>query len=253
MTRTGFVALIGLVLSACQALPVATSANAVPEAIANVPARVLFVGNSFTYYNDSLHNHLRRLMASAPADAGIPEQSRMRIMTISGSHLAEHTGLAHLAKAEPWDVIVLQGHSLEAFEPDRLEGFHRAVDRHVTTIRDAGARPLLFMTWAYLGRPEMIDTISHNYRQAGQRNGVEVVPVGLAFDRARRELPGVTLIHPDQRHPTVAGTYLAACMFLGNFYPGAAADLDYTAGLDRETARALQQVAWSTLGLAATP
>lgn len=31
----------------------------------NTPKRVLFVGNSYMYYNDSLHNHVRRMAIAA--------------------------------------------------------------------------------------------------------------------------------------------------------------------------------------------
>ena len=33
--------------------------------ISNVPERILFVGNSYLYYNDSLHNHFRRMVEEA--------------------------------------------------------------------------------------------------------------------------------------------------------------------------------------------
>ena len=54
------------------------------------PARVLFIGNSFTYYNNSLHRHYRQLILASGIH--IEETSRARIMTISGGHLPEHEG-----------------------------------------------------------------------------------------------------------------------------------------------------------------
>ena len=35
--------------------------TAVAETIQAIPQRVLFVGNSYLYYNDSLHNHVERM------------------------------------------------------------------------------------------------------------------------------------------------------------------------------------------------
>ena len=32
------------------------------------PERVLFIGNSYLYYNDSLHNHVRRMLEEAYAN-----------------------------------------------------------------------------------------------------------------------------------------------------------------------------------------
>jgi len=38
--------------------------------IGQKPESILWVGNSFFYYNDSLHNHFGRLVRSAGPDAG---------------------------------------------------------------------------------------------------------------------------------------------------------------------------------------
>ena len=47
------------------------------------PARVLFVGNSYLYYNDSLHNHVRRMAMAA----GLAEESQYKSATIGGARL----------------------------------------------------------------------------------------------------------------------------------------------------------------------
>ena len=232
------IVLLVLVQAGC-----ATARTAPDRASQAQPANVLFVGNSFTYYNDSLHNHLRRLMRSAE----ISRDGRIRIMTISGGHLFEHSGLSGMLQTEDWDIVVLQGHSLEAHDPDRLKRFFSAARQHVDAIRKSGAEPLLFMTWAYSGRPEMTQVISNNYHRIGRETGTPVAPVGHAFAQVTRQHPEITLIHEDRRHPTVAGTYLAASVFLGVLYGQSAQGLDYTAGLEPEVARVLQDAAWAVV------
>jgi hypothetical protein len=55
------------------------------------------------------------------------------------------------------------------------------------------------------------------------------------------------LYKKDIKHPSIAGTYLAACMFYAAFYQQSPVGLAYTAGLTPEQATILQQVAWTTL------
>jgi hypothetical protein len=57
----------------------------------------------------------------------------------------------------------------------------------------------------------MIDTLAREYVLAGKENGMRVVPAGLAFKKSLVDRPALTLHIADKRHPTLAGTYLAAC------------------------------------------
>ncbi len=226
-------------------LPGCTASPVAHEARSALPARVLFVGNSFTYYNDSLHNHLRRLMAAQDLELG--RKPRIRIKTISGGRLVEHAGLDAMLASEPWDVVVLQGHSLEAYDEQQRDGFRQAVIAHDKKIRAAGARTALFMTWAYEDRPQMTSVIAQQYDLVGQQIGAQVVPVGLAFAAATQRHPDVALRHADMRHPTRAGTYLAACVFYAALFERSPAGLDYDAGLATDVAAALQALAWETV------
>jgi len=50
----------------------------------------------------------------------------------------------------------------------------------------------------------------------------------------------------DKRHPTLAGTYLAASTVLASVYKLNPVGLKYTAGLPADVAAHLQAVAWET-------
>lgn len=212
---------------------------------ASLPARVLFVGNSFTYYNNSLHNHFRRLTAAAEI---LPEGStRARIMTISGGHLPEHAGgFESVLSGDAWDVVVLQGHSLGPISEETAPAFREAASRFAGIAREQGVRPVFFMTWAYTGRPEMTAELDEAYTGIGRELDAEVVPVGLAFARVTLERPDIALRTDDLRHPTLAGTYLAACTFYAALYRQSPEGLSYDAGLAPELAGYLQRIAWET-------
>jgi hypothetical protein len=210
------------------------------------PAKVLFVGNSFTYYNNSLHNHYSALVRASGRTFDKPRVTR--IMTLSGGHLPEHRGgLPSVLASEDWDVVILQGHSLGPISAATAEPFRKAARDFSAMIRKRGARPVLFMTWAYEGKPEMTAALDHAYSGLGRELGVEVVPVGLAFARVTEDRPDIVLRIADGRHPTLAGTYLAACTFYAALFDQSPAGLPYAADLDADVAAYLQSVAWHTV------
>jgi hypothetical protein len=209
-----------------------------------LPAKVLFVGNSFTYYNNSLHNHFRRLVSASGQQ--FEKKPRARIMTISGGHLPEHSGgFANMVASEDWDVVIMQGHSLGPIGEATAEPFQKAAREYSTIIRAHGAQPVFFMTWAYTDKPEMTAELDAAYSEIGSELGAQVVPVGLAFAAVTDDRPDLELRIADARHPTLAGTYLAACTFYAALYGLSPEGLEYSAGLDESDARYLQRMAWT--------
>ncbi len=230
-----------------------------PQDTAN---KVLFVGNSFSFYNNGIHNHTASLVrASGGWQAG---KNRYRLLTLSGAKLSEHQGIlkGYLSSTENvWDIVVLQGHSSEPLEPEEQTGFQEAATALVEEIRASGAKPLLFMTWAYGNQAEMIGGLSKAYRNLGDALDISVVPVGEAFAKARTEMPEIDLYVDDVRgvkdgqivyrkarkHPSQAGTYLAGCVFYAAITGNSPVGNIYRAGLPEETAFRLQQIAFATV------
>ncbi len=210
------------------------------------PSKVLFLGNSFTYYNNSLHKHFRELTWASGLFT--PDNSRFRIMTISGARLPEHAGgFENVLSEDDWDVAVMQGHSLGPISVDTAEPFKEAARKFAGIARQQGTRPAFFMTWAYTDRPEMTARLNQAYSDIGRELDAEVVPVGLAFATVTVERPDIPLRIADRSHPTLAGTYLAACTFFAALHQRSPEGLEYDAGLDEETAAYLQRVAWRTV------
>ncbi|MBT8038681.1 MAG: hypothetical protein KJN78_00420 [Gammaproteobacteria bacterium] len=228
------------------ASPLVADTHDPPEAKPAAPDSVLFVGNSFTFYNNSIHTHLRHLLESD--DPSLRDSVFLKSMTISGAVLSDHDrGLKQMLEQWDWDVVVLQGHSLEALEPDSRANFETSAARLVSMAVEDGARPVLFMTWAYSDQPEMTAKLKQEYSRLGEELGVMVVPVGLAFEQAPAELPGLSLHTADFKHPTLEGTYLAACVFYSALWRKSAEPLDYGAGLPDDVAEALRLTAWRTV------
>jgi hypothetical protein len=122
--------------------------------------------------------------------------------------------------------------------------FHEYIAKHSATARKHGAAPILFMSWAY--GSEMTAKVAAEYIKAGKQNHALVVPVGLAFTNAIAERPDLDLYAVDRRHPSLMGTYLAACSVVASLYKTNPIGSTYTAGLPDDVAAFLQRVAWDT-------
>ena len=220
----------------------------------NYPEKVLFVGNSFTYYNDGLHKHYGNLLRAANLHQ--PNRNKLRMMTYSGSGLWEHgAALRSALTNDRWDAVVMHDYSNGPIT--QWNRFVAASDTLGSIARAQGAVPLLLMTWAYAGQPEMTAQLAEAYTQRGKELGARVIPVGLAFAAASETLDA-DLYSPDLsrfengapvyekivKHPSMAGTYLAACTVFATLTGRNPEGLVYAGGLDPEVALALQGVAF---------
>ena len=222
------------------------------------PERVLFVGNSYFYYNDSLHNHLRRLVAAADPERAASLQYKSA--TIGGSSLLHHnvdwlTIPGRIGVADPFEVVILQDHSGAALSAAREADFREAVAAHDAVIRSRGGRTVLYMTPAYApehpsATPSDLGRIEALYSEVGQQIGALVIPVGLAFEAAYRRDPALRLHNAqDHSHPSLLGSYLAAATVYASLYGASPVGNAYDASgaIDAATARMLQEVAHATV------
>jgi hypothetical protein len=103
------------------------------------------------------------------------------------------------------------------------------------------------MSWAYKDKPEMTAQLAEQYTIAGNANEALVIPAGHAFAKAIAKRPSLELYQPDKRHPSLAGTYLAAVTTYAALFGKSPAGNTYLADLDAATAQFLQGVAWETV------
>ena len=227
------------------------------------PRAVLWVGNSFFYYNNSMHSHVLAFIRAADP------QSRARAVsvTISGSGIDWHDlesyfrpdGIGKYSfvgdnelvfnddAARRFDAVIVMDCSQCPIHPKLKSVFHEYARKQSEIIRKHGARTILFMSWAYKDKPEMTGQLAEQYAIAGRDNDALVVPAGLAFARAIRKRPDLELYQSDKRHPSLAGTYLAAATVYAAVYGKSPVGNPYTAGIEKNTAGFLQQVAWETV------
>ena len=97
------------------------------------------------------------------------------------------------------------------------------------------------------GCAPMTQQLADAYTSVARANGAMVVPAGLAFAKAIAKRPALELYVPDKRHPSVAGSYLAAGTSFAALTGKSPVGSSYLGGLDADTAKFLQEVAWETV------
>jgi hypothetical protein len=222
------------------------------------PTRVLFVGNSYFYYNDSLHNHVKRIVEELRPD--LAGSLQYKSATIGGAALSHHAVDSLLTPGklgidEPFELVIFQGGSAEVLTDRRRKTFFEMARSHANKARSIGAEVAFYMTHAYVqphkrAEPGMINTIASSYMTAGEQNKALVIPVGYAFELSYAMKPDLALHkHFDGSHPSLYGTYLAACVVYLSVYGGTLDDLEYTyfGEVPEDTAMHLRSVATATV------
>ncbi|MEX1295328.1 MAG: hypothetical protein AB1Z67_04065 [Candidatus Limnocylindrales bacterium] len=215
------------------------------------PESILFVGNSFTFFNDGVENHVQALAASADP----PRALEVTPAAFGGATLATHHQMASLASGAPkqissgaFDTVVLQGDIPEIPERD-IGVFLEHARSFSEEVADAGARPVFFMTWPY----ERLDWVSLDeivdaHRQVEAETGASIAPVGVAMANALAERPDLPMLGADAEHESMAGTYLAAATIYATLFDQNPEGLPYhPSSLSEDEAAFLQRIAWQTV------
>jgi hypothetical protein len=222
------------------------------------PSRVLFVGNSYLYYNDSLHNLVRRMVAAA--DSGAEARLQYKSATIGGSSLSHHnidwlTTPGRIGVREAFELVVLQGNSGDALNANGQADFRGAAAAAAKTVRERGGQVAVYMVHAWVkphrqAKPENIRAIEKFYVDVGNELNAIVLPVGLAFEEAYKRHPEwaeVQSLHQsyDGSHPSLMGSYLAAATVYATLYGASPVGNSFDAygKLDTPTRLKLQQIA----------
>ena len=182
---------------------------------------VLFIGNSFTYYND-LPGVVSGMLETAD------DEYQVESLTKGGWYLHRYADpqdemgsqLYEKFAGRHWDYLVLQDQS---FNPVKDQNdFIAAAKKLCEVLRPETV--LLYQTWAYedgseklfgtgMTYEEMYLALKASYARAADVLGGRLVPVGDRFAEYRDNHPEIGLYREDNFHPSETGTKLAACEF----------------------------------------
>jgi hypothetical protein len=182
---------------------------------AKKPLRVLFIGNSYTFFNGGMGSLVQSLALSVK---GGPRMEFVEVtkggQTLEG-HWKDAKALAEIRKGG-WDYVVLQEHSMRPLvDREKMYFYARMFDAE---IRKVGAKTVFYETWARKNRPEMQSGLDQAYDGIAKEVTAMIAPAGMAWENALKAKPDLALHIADLSHPTPAGSYLNACVFYETFF-----------------------------------
>jgi hypothetical protein len=165
---------------------------------------VLFIGNSLTAAND-----LPGMVQSLAESAG----TRLTTVAVTrgGAALEDHWSDGAALKAIDrggWRFVVLQQGPSSL--PESRVNLRDWTRRFAERIRVVGAEPALYAVWPPRDRLAFFGDVIESYRLAAQDVRGVLLPVGQAWLDAWSRDGGLALYGPDDFHPSVEGSYLAA-------------------------------------------
>jgi len=193
---------------------------------------VLFLGNSYTGVNNLpllTYNLALSLGDTINYDSNTPGG-----YTYEG-HSTNVTSLTKIAQGD-WDFVVLQEQSQKpSFPPSQVATeVYPYAQILVDSIKSANVcgEPLFYMTW---GRKNgdagncafyppictydgMQERLRESYMEMSANNDCSVSPVGAAWKYVRDNYPTIELYSADESHPSINGSYLAACVHYTSMY-----------------------------------
>lgn len=194
------------------------------------PASVLFIGNSYTYWNDL------PLMVRALGDSAGLRGLTVDAVTAPGAALKdlweEGTARTRIAQDRADIVVMQQGPSSQ---PEGREWLLEGVDSFAVEIRRAGGRPALYLVWPARGQAQDFDGARESYALAAARSDALLFPAGEAWRAAWRRDSALELYSADDLHPTPLGSYLVALVMAAELSGRSPRDLpsSITVGRDR--------------------
>lgn len=166
--------------------------------------RILFIGNSHTYYNDMPH-----MFADICREHYVETEITMLAHGGKGwdFHVEEPEVKFNILYGG-YDAVVLQH---VAHPMGDLSVMVQCGRKLIRWAQEAGARPILYMTWTTKADGEAAqETMSNAYRELQKETGCELAPVGEKWWEYHRAHPEIELYAMDGQHASEAGSRLAA-------------------------------------------
>jgi hypothetical protein len=194
---------------------------------AQVKKSILFIGNSYIGVNNL--PLITQQVATAMGDT-LNQDSNTPGGTTFNQHTTNATTLAKIALGT-WDYVALQEQSqLPSFPDGQVQAdtypYAKRLDSLITAYNSC-TETVFYMTWGrkngdaancpgfpplctYSGMDSLLRL---RYMIMAQDNKAIVSPVGAVWRYIRNNYPAINLYQADESHPTMEGSYAAACAF----------------------------------------
>ncbi|MBR6291526.1 MAG: T9SS type A sorting domain-containing protein [Bacteroidales bacterium] len=214
---------------------------------------VLFIGNSYTEVNNlpqMVYNVARSMGDSMTFASNTPGGCTFM------QHCSNHS--MEMIRQGGWDVVVLQEQSqYPSFPQSQVENeVFPYAERLIDSIyaHNPCAEPMFYMTWGrkngdaqnaqyfpVLGTYEGMDSmLCERYTYMANTFDASLCPVGRVWRYLRTNHREIELYQSDGSHPSLAGTYAAACTFYTLIFHRDPNQIIYNPGIDNEVARTIR-------------
>lgn len=220
-------------------------------ASAQSSSKVLFLGNSYTYFNN-----LPQLVHDIALSTG--DTLLFDSYAPGGYRLGDHfndVNSQNKIKIGGWDYVVIQGQSQEPIT--RSSQFINAGAALHKTIKEYNpcAVTMPYMTWGrkngdinncfdfpvmctYAG---MDSALKSQYLHLTSVINGEVSPVSVVWNYLRKHQPQIELYDPDESHPSAIGSYAAACCFYTCIFKKDPTLITFHSGVEQSVANSIKQ------------
>lgn len=214
---------------------------------------ILFIGNSYTYFND-----MPAILSEIAGSMGI--EISVKSIVKGGATLEWHLTANESGNVVPfdelragdYDFVVLQEQSdRPAIAP---EAFLTPAKILCDEIIKNKACPVFYSTWAKkeghanlekfsMTREEMAEKLADSYKKAAEVSNGRLASVGKAFMSLSESHPEIELYNPDGSHPSYEGSYLAALILLAVIFEKDPEACAFSGELEESTAAILRKAA----------
>ena len=217
---------------------------------------VLFIGNSYTYFNDMPSEYFAKIAESAGVRVNISAITRggWTLEKHADEKTEEGAKIAAAFRENNFDFVVLQEQSLRpAVNP---EPFFAAARTLAQKAKSNGAEVVFYCTWGRkagslklaeysMTHESMTDRLSNAYDTAAAELGCTVAHVGLAFCDINKNQPQIDLYNEDLSHPSKCGSFLAALTLFAKMFDFDVRKIAFGADFTKEENEALKAAAYS--------
>lgn len=239
------------------AIAIIVNLFAMQHTYSQVKKRVLFIGNSYVATNN-LPNMLASIALST-GDTIIHDGNTPGGQTFMG-HFNNATSKSKIAQGN-WDYVVLQEQSqYPSFPINQVNNsvfpYAKKLD---SLIHDANpcAKSMFYMTWGRKNGDDqncpyfsqvctyegMDDLLRERYMMMAEQNNAMTSPIGPIWRYIRTNHPEIELYTGDGSHPSIAGTYAAACGFYASILRKDPTLITANSGLSQDVAAKIRNAA----------
>ncbi len=232
------------------------------DLLAQDTLRVLFLGNSYTSYNN-----LPQLVQSLSSSAGktlIIESNMPGGYPIS-SHLNDTTTISKISQGN-WDYVVIQEQSqIPSIDYYRYNSMYPSLTDLKALVKQFNpcARIIAYMTWGrrfggqqcdptntncspvFVDFNHMQDSLISAYSEISDILNIQCAPVGVTWQNILNDT--TLILHSnDNSHPNIDGSYVAALTIYSSIWKKPSSGIAFNAGLTQSRALYYQQMSDKT-------